>query len=84
MPQHSHSLKMWLLAIVAAVGNDVLDHFGGSLPIAGDILDIISTAAMYPIVGPFYDLFTLSELIPGVDFIPVHTSALLAAYLWRD
>lgn len=83
MSQKRHSAMTWLLATVAAVGNDILDYFGGALPLAGDVLDIISTAFMYPVAGPFYDLFTLAELIPGVDVIPVHTLALIAAYLWR-
>lgn len=85
MPQNeSHGALTWGIAIVAAVGNDIIDYTGaGMIPLAGDVIDIISTAALYPVAGPMIDLLTLSELIPGIDALPVHTAALVAAYLWK-
>ncbi len=78
---YGHSRLTWYLAVFAGVGNDILDYFGGSMPIAGDVLDLLSSAILYPVVGPFLDFLTLAELIPGVDFFPVHSSALFLAYI---
>lgn len=65
--------ESWLLVIAVAVVSDILDYFGGAIPVIGDVIDIGTSAILYPKLGNVNTAFTLIELIPGADFLPTYT-----------
>ena len=52
---------------------DLIDYFGGAIPILGDIIDIIFTVILLYITRDFISIFTLIELIPAIDLFPTYT-----------
>lgn len=72
----------YLLALLIAVANDGIDYLGvGSLPVAGDVLDLASSALLFPLIGGYEPFLTLAELIPGVDLLPTYT--VLVLWSWH-
>ncbi len=74
--------RLWGIVFVVALANDIFDYFGGAIPVFGDILDLATSAVLYPVIGPYVTAFTAIEFIPGADYLPVHTTLVLWA-LWR-
>lgn len=71
----------YLLALIIGGANDIVDYLGvGSLPVAGDVLDLASSAILFPLIGGYEPFLTLSELIPGVDLLPTYTVLVLWAW----
>lgn len=71
----------WIVVLIVALANDIFDYMGGALPIF-NILDVATAAVLYPVIGLPKATISLVELIPGVDFLPVHTTLVLIA-LWQ-
>ena len=69
-----------VIAIALAVINDLLDlGLIGTVPITGDVLDIITSIVLAIGLRKIYTAISLAELIPGIDFLPIHTlSAILS------
>ncbi len=73
--------KKWIIAFLVAIINDTLDYFVvGSIPVAGDVIDIVSTLILFPIIKT-KSIPTLIELIPGADIIPTYIGVTLWAYI---
>ena len=53
--------------------SDVLDIFGGFIPILGEVLDLGTAAAMYLASGSPMALAGLVEIAPFIDFLPCWT-----------
>ena len=71
----------WQVAIIIAIGNDLLDILGiGSTPIIGNILDLATSAIIYTLTGEKKTLPAIVELLPFVDVLPTYTVAILWAY----
>lgn len=68
----------WAALLGIAVASDILDYLGGFIPIIGDVLDLLTTAILFPYLGR-RSAIGLVELVPGADFLPTYT--LLA--LWK-
>jgi len=66
--------KFWI-AVVIALGLDIVDFFGAWIPIIGDVLDIVGVGILFYLTGPTA-LLGLLELIPLVDFLPTFTAAI--------
>jgi hypothetical protein len=74
--------RKWFAGLGVALLNDVNDYVGfGALPLVGDALDMATSAALYPLIGTKNTAFTLIEFIPGADYLPTYTSAVL--YSWH-
>lgn len=74
-------MQSWLLAFIAAVINDALDLYGvGSIPLAGDVIDLLTILIIFPTVGK-YDFINIAEFVPGEDPIPTFTAVVILAYL---
>ncbi|MFB6203724.1 MAG: hypothetical protein ABEK01_04515, partial [Candidatus Nanohaloarchaea archaeon] len=73
---------LMFLTLIPAALNDILDYTGvGAVPIAGDILDLI-VSSLYLVELHFFEfIVSLAELIPAVDFLPVHTVAATIVYM---
>ena len=72
----------WKLAFGLALLNDFLDLVGiGSVPIAGDVIDALTSAALWKVIGRRYTTATLLEFIPGFDILPIYTATVSYAYL---
>jgi hypothetical protein len=75
----------WKLAFGLALLNDFLDLTGiGSIPIVGDILDALTSAALWKVIGGKYTTATLLEFIPGFDILPIYTATVSYAYLQKE
>jgi len=71
--------KKIALALVIAVFLDLADFVVGWIPIAGDVLDIIGIAVLFPLIG-YYALLPVVEFVPFIgDFIPTFTVAVVLA-----
>jgi hypothetical protein len=70
------------LALLVAVANDLIDYYGGAIPIAGDILDIAASGVLLASVGILEGLVSLLELIPGVDFIPTYVIIVILSIIF--
>lgn len=64
------------LAFVFALFLDIADIIAFAwIPVIGDVLDIIGIAILFLLVRNPIVLISAAELIPGVDFLPMHTVA---------
>jgi len=64
------------LAFIFALFLDVADIIAFAwIPVIGDVLDIIGIVILFILVRNPIVLISASELIPGVDFLPMHTVA---------
>jgi len=70
-----------IIALIIAIISDLLDYFGAGLPIVGDIVDLITVALLYPLIGKA-SLPGFLEFIPGVDIFPTYT-LLAIVHLFR-
>lgn len=72
----------WAILLGIAVVSDLLDYaLVGSIPFAGDILDLLTVSILFPYVG-IESSVGLIELVPGADFLPTYT-ALAAWRIWQ-
>ena len=55
------------------LASDLLDVFGGFIPILGDVLDLGTAAVMYLVSGSPMALAGLVEIAPFIDFLPSWT-----------
>ncbi len=71
------------LALVIAISNDILDYLGfiGSIPLLGDIVDVATSAILWPLLGGVPALFSIVELIPFVDLLPTYTIIVLISFI---
>lgn len=73
--------RKWLLAFGLAIVNDVLDWTGaGIIPVLGDVIDLATSGLLWRVIGTRKTAFTLLELIPGADILPIHLLAVTWAY----
>jgi len=69
----------FLLAILIAMFLDVADIlFFAWLPLVGDVLDVIGVGMLLVLMGP-YALIGALELVPFLDFLPLHMAAVVFA-----
>lgn len=66
------------LAYGIAIVSDVADYMGAAVPVAGDILDIVTPPLLYVVTGEPKLLLGFTELIPAVDVLPVYTGLVFA------
>jgi len=73
----------WVVLLGIAVVSDLLDYaLVGSVPFAGDVLDLLTVGVLFPYVGIESGL-GLIELVPGADFLPTYT-ALAVWRIWQE
>lgn len=72
-------VKNFIIALFLAFILDVADLFGGFIPIAGDILDVVGILLLYPLIG-VYALLASAEFIPMVDLLPTF---LWSVFAWK-
>lgn len=79
----SPDMRFWI-ALAVALASDFVDFFGGFLPWLGDIVDGITLAILYPMIGVFA-LFGVPELLSAIfppaallDFLPFFTVGVIA------
>lgn len=74
------SKQTWTAYGIALLSDVAIDFFSiwGLLPIVGDIVDIFTIATLYPTIGT-YALIGAGEIIPALDFLPLHTAAV---FMW--
>ncbi len=70
--------KFFALLIFAVI-IDALDYVGGAIPILGDFLDVVGVTIFAVSGMGFVSAIGLLELIPFVDFLPIHVLAVLLA-----
>jgi len=72
----------WYTGLGVAVLNDINDVIGfGSVPILGDILDVATSAYLWPLMGKREKALSFVEFIPYADYLPTYTSLLL--WSWK-
>lgn len=71
------------IALGISIIADALDYFAAplfSIPVIGDVFDVITTGLLYSITKSKVSvIMNLAEFIPFVDFLPVYTVSTL---LW--
>ena len=80
--KNKHSYRTAALALGISVFADALDYLAASLfsiPIIGDVFDVITTGLLYSITKSKVSvIMNLAEFIPFVgDFLPVYTVSTL-------
>lgn len=77
----NRSFRTATLALGISIVADALDYFAAplfSIPIIGDIFDVIATGLLYSITKSKVSvIMNLAEFIPFVDFLPVYTVSTL-------
>ena len=74
----------WGLALLVAIVLDVLDWAViGSIPIYGDVFDLIGMGILFRLLGPL-GLIGAIELVPVVDVLPMFTISVILAWLYAD
>ncbi len=74
-------MKTGIQPLIIGAFLDVLDYILiGSIPIIGDIVDLIGVAYFWRVLGPF-SLAGLIELMPAFDILPTYTFLGILAYL---
>lgn len=75
----------WKTAFSLAILNDLVDIAGiGSIPIIGDVLDVITSALLWGTLGTSYTIPTFLEFIPGMDFLPIYTIMVSLRYYKKE
>jgi len=73
--------RRWVFTYAVAVFFDMLDYVAfyiTMLPGVGDLIDFVALIALTPLIGK-YALLNVAEFIPGADFIPTNTIAVVMA-----
>jgi hypothetical protein len=77
----NRSFRTAALALGVSIVADALDYFAAplfSIPVIGDIFDVITTGLLYSITKSKVSvIMNLAEFIPFVDFLPVYTVSTL-------
>jgi hypothetical protein len=75
------SFRNTALALGISIIADALDYLAAplfSMPVIGDMLDVITTGLLYSITKSKVSvIMNLAEFIPFVDFLPVYTVSTL-------
>ena len=75
------SFRTAALALGISIIADALDYLAAplfSLPVIGDVFDVITTGLLYTITkSKISVIMNLAEFIPFVDFLPVYTVSTL-------
>jgi len=72
----------WFVVFVLTIVLDIVDYFGGFIPVVGDVLDIMGVILLWYFIG-LIGIFALVELIPLVDFLPTFVFIAFAS-LWFE
>ena len=71
----------WKAAFGIAALNDLVDLTPlGSAPVIGDVLDLLTNIALWPVLKTRRNLLTSVEYLPGADFLPVYTATVYYSY----
>jgi len=60
-------------AMGLSIVNDLVDVGVGSLPIVGDVFDIVVIIVSILVTRSFWSILNILELIPGIDILPLHS-----------
>ncbi len=59
---------------------DILAFYIFSIPIVGDIADLVAILILFPMIGK-YGIINLAEFLPGEDPLPTFTVSVFLAHM---